>query len=58
MSNDNEGFLKKISNVMNKVLESESLRFEVEENTKTIMERVEILEKELEEAGKALVVPS
>ena len=54
MSNDNKGFLKKISNVMNKVSELESLQSEVEENTKTIMERVEILEKELEEARKAL----
>ena len=54
MSNDNEGFLKKISNVMNKVSESKSLQFEVEENTKTIMEKVEILEKELEQARKAL----
>ncbi|KAL0008195.1 hypothetical protein SO802_009697 [Lithocarpus litseifolius] len=39
---------------MNKVLESERLHAEAEENTKTIMERAEILEKELEKARKML----
>lgn len=32
---------------MKRVLKSERLRFEVEENAKSIMERVEALEKEL-----------
>ena len=40
---------------MNKVSESERLQSEAEENTKTIMERAETLEKELEEAKKMLV---
>ena len=39
---------------MNKVSESERLQSEAEENTKTIMERAETLEKELEEAKKML----
>ena len=47
LSNDNEDLLKKISDVMKKVLKSERLRFKVEENTKSIMERAEALEKEL-----------
>ena len=47
LSNDNEDLLKKISDVMKKVSKSERLRFEVEENAKSIMERVEALEKEL-----------
>nr|POE96250.1 hypothetical protein CFP56_59533 [Quercus suber] len=40
--------------VMNKVSKLERLQSEVEENTKTIMERLEALEKELQEARKAL----
>ena len=47
LSNNNEDLLKKISDVMKRVLKSERLRFEVEENAKSIMERVEALEKEL-----------
>ena len=47
LSNDNEDLLKKISDVMKRVLKSERLRFEVEKNAKSIMERVEALEKEL-----------
>ena len=54
MCNDNEGLLKKILDFMNKVSESERLQSEAEENTKTIMERAETLEKELEEAKKML----
>ena len=55
LCNDNEGLLKKILDFMNKVSESERLQSEAEENTKTIMERAETLEKELEEAKKMLV---
>ena len=47
LSNDNEDLLKKISDVMKKVSKSERLRFEVEENAKSIIERAEALEKEL-----------
>lgn len=54
LNNDNEDLLKKISDVMNKVSKSERLRFEAEENTKSIMERAEALEKKLQEARKAL----
>lgn len=54
LSNDNEDLLKKILDVMNKVLESERLRFKAEENTKSVMEKVEVLEKELQEARTAL----
>nr|POE96249.1 hypothetical protein CFP56_59533 [Quercus suber] len=43
-----------ILDVMNKVSKLERLQSEVEENTKTIMERLEALEKELQEARKAL----
>lgn len=39
---------------MNRVSESKRLRFEAEENTKAITERVEALEKELQEAKTAL----
>ena len=46
--------LKKISDAMNKVSKLERLRYEVEENTKVITERVEALKKELQEARKAL----
>ena len=53
LSNDNEDLLKKISVVMNKVLELERLRSKVEENTKAIIERVEALEKELQDSRKA-----
>jgi len=53
LSNDNEDLLKKILDVMNKVLESERLRFKAEENTKSVMEKV--LEKELQEANTTLV---
>lgn len=52
--NDNEDLLKKISNVMNKVSKSKRLRSKAKENTKTIMKRAEALEKELQEARKAL----
>lgn len=44
---DNEDLLKKISDVMGKVSESERLHFEAEENTKAITKREEALEKEL-----------
>ena len=44
---DNEDFLKKISNVMNKVSYSKKLRVDAEENTEAITERKEALEKEL-----------
>lgn len=54
LSNDNEDLLKKILDVMNKVLESERLRFKAEENTKSVMEKVEVLEKELQEASTTL----
>ena len=54
LCNDKENLLKKISDVMNKVSKSKRLQSEVEENTKTIMERAETLEKELEEARKML----
>lgn len=47
LSNNNEDRLKKISNIMNKVSESKRLQSEVEENTKSVIERVEALEKEL-----------
>ena len=47
LSNDNEDLLRKILDVMNKIFESERLQFEVEENTKAIIERVEALENEL-----------
>ncbi|KAK9991143.1 hypothetical protein SO802_026128 [Lithocarpus litseifolius] len=54
LSNDNEDLLKKILDVMNKVLEYERLRSEAKENTKAITERAEALEKKLQEARKAL----
>ena len=54
LCSDKEGLLKKILDFMNKVSESERLQSEAEENTKTIMERAETLEKELEEAKKML----
>lgn len=40
---------------MNKVSEFERLQSEAKENTKSIMEKAEALEKELQEARKALV---
>ena len=40
---------------MSKVSEFEKLRFEVEENTKAIIERKEALEKELQEVKNTLV---
>lgn len=40
---------------MNKIFESERLQFEVEENTKAIIEKVEALENELQEAKTTLV---
>ena len=55
LSTDNEDLLKKISNVMNKVSESERLRAEIKENTKAINERKEALEKELQEMKTAFV---
>nr|POF06792.1 hypothetical protein CFP56_73289 [Quercus suber] len=54
LSNDNEDLFKKITDVMNKVLEFERPQSEVEENTKSIMERAETLEKELQEVKKCL----
>lgn len=53
INNDNEDPYKKISDVMNKVSKSERLQFEAEENTKSIMERVEALKKDLQKAWKA-----
>ena len=47
LSNNNEDLLKKISNVMNKVSESKRLQSEAEENIKSVIKRVEALEKEL-----------
>lgn len=55
LSNDNEDLLKKISDVMKKVSESEWLRSEAEENTKTILERAEALEKEPQQSRKAFI---
>lgn len=49
LTKDNEDLLKKILDMMNKVSESEKLRFEAEKNTKAITERKEALEKELQE---------
>ena len=51
---DNEDLLKKISDTMNKVFESEKLRAEAEENTKAVTERKEALEQELVEVKKTL----
>nr|POE69888.1 hypothetical protein CFP56_38096 [Quercus suber] len=56
LSNDNEDLLRKISDVMNKVNESERLRFVAEKNTKAITKRAKALENELQEAKIALVV--
>ena len=47
LAKDNEDLLEKISDVMNKVFESERLRSEAEENTKAITERKEALKREL-----------
>ena len=47
LSNNNEDLLKKISNVMNKVSESKRLQSEAEENIKSVIKKVEALEKEL-----------
>lgn len=44
LSTDNEDLLKKISDVMTKVLESEKLRVVAEENIKAIIERKEACE--------------
>lgn len=44
LSTDNEDLLKKISDVMTKVLESEKLRAVAEENIKAIIERKEACE--------------
>lgn len=54
LAKDNEDLLSKILDVMNKVFESEKLRFEAEDNTKAITERKEALEKELLEAKQKL----
>lgn len=54
LAKDNEDLLSKILDVMNKVFESEKLRFEAEDNTKAITERKEALEKELLEAKEKL----
>nr|POE66783.1 hypothetical protein CFP56_68838 [Quercus suber] len=54
LSNDNEDLLKKISDVMNKVSESKRFRSKVEENTKSIMDKADAFEKELQEARTAL----
>lgn len=47
LAKDNEDLLKKISDMMNKVFESEKLHSEAKENTKAIIERKEALEKGL-----------
>ena len=47
LSNDNKDLLRKILDVTNKISKSERLQFEVEENTKAIIERAEALENEL-----------
>lgn len=44
LSTDNEDLLKKILDVMTKVLESEKLRVVAEENIKAIIERKEACE--------------
>lgn len=44
LSTDNEDLLKKISDVMTKVLESEKLRVVAKENIKAIIERKEACE--------------
>nr|POE98167.1 hypothetical protein CFP56_57410 [Quercus suber] len=49
LAKDTEDILKKISDVMNKVFESEKLHSKAEKNTKAITERQEALEKELQE---------
>ena len=54
MSANNEDLLKRISNTMTKVTESERLRAEVEKNSKAITERKDALEKELMGAKKVL----
>ena len=54
LTKDNEDLLKKISDVMNKVFESEKLCSKVEENTKAITERKGALENELQEVKKTL----
>ena len=51
---DNEDLLKKISDTMSKVSESEKLRAEAKENTKAVAERKEALEQELVEVKKTL----
>lgn len=53
--NDNVDLLKKISDVMNKVSESEKLKAKAEENTKAITKRKEALEKELQGVKTALM---
>ena len=45
LAKDNEDLLEKISDVMNKVFESERLRSEAEENTKAITKRKEALKR-------------
>nr|POE76075.1 hypothetical protein CFP56_05041 [Quercus suber] len=54
LTKDNKDLPKKISDVMNKVSESEKLHSKAEENTKTITEMNEALEKELQEVKKTL----
>lgn len=44
-TSDNEDLLKKISDMMTKVSESEKLCAEAEDNTKAILERKDALEK-------------
>ena len=51
---DNEDLLKKISDTMSKVSESEKFRVEAKENTKAVAERKEALEQELVEVKKTL----
>ena len=52
---DNKDLLKKISDTMSKVSESEKFRAEAKENTKAVAERKEALEQELVEVKKTLV---
>ena len=55
LNTDKEDLLKKISDVMNKVSESERLRAKAEENTKAITERKEALKMKPQEMKTAFV---
>nr|POE76074.1 hypothetical protein CFP56_05040 [Quercus suber] len=54
LTKDNKVLLRKISDVINKVPESEKLYSKAEENIRAITERKEALEKELQEVKKTL----